>query len=358
MAAVDFRAVSKTYDGRQLAVREVSLSVPDGELAVFVGPSGCGKSTLLRMVAGLESISQGEIAIGGVRVNDLSARERDIAMVFQDYALYPHKSVRENMEFGLRLRRTPEAEIRKRVGDAAELLQIGPLLDRKPAALSGGQRQRVAIGRAIVRQPKVFLFDEPLSNLDAQLRTDMRAEIKRLHQRLGATIIYVTHDQVEAMTLASRIAVLNAGQLQQYDTPARLYRQPDNLFVAGFMGSPPMNRLTATLTPQVIDWGGGASCQRPIGWAAPWPEKVPLVLGVRPEHVVVGPAPIDALTGQAPVVLVEPLGAETLLTLQVGQQTMVCRASSDLSMAMGDTLTFSIHPRHVQAFNPDTGASW
>jgi multiple sugar transport system ATP-binding protein len=358
MAAVDLRAVSKTYDGRQFAVCEVSLSVQDGELAVFVGPSGCGKSTLLRMVAGLESISQGEIAIGGVRVNDLPARERDIAMVFQDYALYPHKSVRENMEFGLRLRRTPEAEIRRRVGDAAELLQIEPLLDRKPAALSGGQRQRVAIGRAIVRQPKVFLFDEPLSNLDAQLRTDMRAEIKRLHQRLGATIIYVTHDQVEAMTLASRIAVLNAGQLQQYDSPASLYRQPHNLFVAGFMGSPPMNRLTATLTPESIEWGDGASCQRPAGWVAPWPEHVPLVLGVRPEHVMVGPAPSDALTGQAPVVLVEPLGAETLLTLQVGRQTLVCRASSDLPVALGDTLTFSVHPRRVHAFHPDTGASW
>jgi multiple sugar transport system ATP-binding protein len=358
MAAVELRTVSKTYDGRQFAVREVSLSVPDGELAVFVGPSGCGKSTLLRMIAGLETISQGDIAIGDVRVNDLPARERDIAMVFQDYALYPHKSVRENMAFGLRLRRTPEAEIRKRVGDAADLLQIGPLLDRKPAALSGGQRQRVAIGRAIVRQPKVFLFDEPLSNLDAQLRTDMRAEIKRLHQRLGTTIIYVTHDQVEAMTLASRIAVLQAGQLQQYDTPARLYRQPGNLFVAGFMGSPPMNRLTATLTAQTVDWGGGATWQRPAGWTAPWPEQVPLVLGLRPEHVVVGPAPVDALTGLATVTLVEPLGAETLLTLQVAQQTLVCRASSELIVTTGDTLTFSVHPRHVHAFHPDSGAIW
>ena len=358
MAAVELRAVSKTYDGRQFAVREVSLSVPDGDLAVFVGPSGCGKSTLLRMIAGLETISQGEITIGGLRVNDLPARERDIAMVFQDYALYPHKSVRENMTFGLRLRRTPEAEIRKRVGDAAELLQIGPLLDRKPAALSGGQRQRVAIGRAIVRQPKVFLFDEPLSNLDAQLRTDMRAEIKRLHQRLGATIIYVTHDQVEAMTLASRIAVLHAGQLQQYDTPARLYRQPGNLFVAGFMGSPPMNRLSATLSPQSVDWGGGAACERPTGWAAPWPEQVPLVLGVRPEHVWVGQAPADALTGRATVVLVEPLGAETLLTLQVGPQTLVCRASADLPVATGEELVFAIHPRHLHAFHPDSGAVW
>jgi len=279
-------------------------------------------------------------------------------MVFQDYALYPHKSVMENMAFGLRLRRTPEAEIRRRVGDAADLLQIGPLLDRKPAALSGGQRQRVAIGRAIVRQPKVFLFDEPLSNLDAQLRTDMRAEIKRLHQRLGTTIIYVTHDQVEAMTLASRIAVLHAGQLQQYDTPARLYRQPGNLFVAGFMGSPPMNRLAATLTPQSVEWGGGAFCLRPAGWTAPWPEQVPLVLGVRPEHVMVGPAPADALTGQATVALVEPLGAETLVTLQVGRQTLVCRASSDMTVTTGDTLTFSVHPRHLHAFHPDSGAIW
>ena len=358
MAAVELRAVSKTYDGRQFAVREVSLSVPDGELAVFVGPSGCGKSTLLRLIAGLETISEGEIAIGGARVNDLPARERDIAMVFQDYALYPHKSVQENMAFGLRLRRTPEAEIRRRVSDAADLLQIGPLLDRKPAALSGGQRQRVAIGRAIVRQPKVFLFDEPLSNLDAQLRTDMRAEIKRLHQRLGATIIYVTHDQVEAMTLANRIAVLHVGQLQQYDTPSNIYRQPGNLFVAGFMGSPPMNRLSAILTPESVDLRHGASCTRPTGWATPWPEQVPLILGVRPEHVMVGPAPADTLSGRAAVALVEPLGAETLLTLQVGRQALVCRASSDLQVGTGDELMFSIHPRHLHAFHPDSGAIW
>ena len=358
MAQVKLDNVCKLYAGNVAAVKDFSLSIADGEFVVFVGPSGCGKSTTLRMIAGLEEISSGTVSIGERVVNDVHPKDRDIAMVFQNYALYPHMSVYDNMALALKIRKIPKPEIQNRVMAAARMLGLEQLLERKPGQLSGGQRQRVAVGRAIVREPKAFLFDEPLSNLDAQLRTDMRAEIKRLHQRLGATIIYVTHDQVEAMTLASRIAVLNAGQLQQYDTPARLYRQPHNLFVAGFMGSPPMNRLTANLTPQSIEWGGGASCQRPTGWAAPWPEQVPLVLGVRPEHVMVGPAANDALAGQAPVVLVEPLGAETLLTLQVGQQTLVCRASSELSVAMGDTLTFSVHPRHVHAFNPDTGASW
>ena len=215
MAAVELRAVTKSYDGRNTVIHGIDLDIRHGEFVVFVGPSGCGKSTLLRMVAGLEPISGGEVRIGGEVVNDKPPRARDIAMVFQDYALYPHKSLFENMAFGLRLRKTPEAEIRRRVGDAAELLKITHLLERKPAALSGGQRQRVAIGRAIVRQPQVFLFDEPLSNLDAQLRQEMRSEIKRLHQRLGATIIYVTHDQVEAMTLADRIAVLRGGHVMQ-----------------------------------------------------------------------------------------------------------------------------------------------
>ncbi|UCH16993.1 MAG: ATP-binding cassette domain-containing protein, partial [Burkholderiales bacterium] len=219
MAAVDLQGVVKSYDGKATVIHGIDLGVKHGEFVVFVGPSGCGKSTLLRMVAGLESITGGTIRIDGEVVNDRPPRHRDIAMVFQDYALYPHKNLYENMAFGLRLRKTPEAEIQKRVGEAAELLKISHMLDRKPAALSGGQRQRVAIGRAIVRQPKVFLFDEPLSNLDAQLRNEMRSEIKRLHQRLGATIIYVTHDQVEAMTLADRIAVLSAGRTMQYDTP-------------------------------------------------------------------------------------------------------------------------------------------
>ena len=224
MAAVDLQAVIKSYDGKLNVIHGIDLEIRHGEFVVFVGPSGCGKSTLLRMIAGLEPISGGTVKIDGRVVNDLPPRSRDIAMVFQDYALYPHKTLFENMAFGLRLRKTAESEIQRRVMDAAKLLRIDHMLDRRPAALSGGQRQRVAIGRAIVREPKVFLFDEPLSNLDAQLRNEMRSEIKRLHQRLGATIIYVTHDQTEAMTLADRIAVLSAGRLMQYDTPEEIGR--------------------------------------------------------------------------------------------------------------------------------------
>jgi multiple sugar transport system ATP-binding protein len=226
MAAVSLQGVTKSYDGKTTVIHGIDLEIRHGEFVVFVGPSGCGKSTLLRMIAGLEPISGGNVAIDGQRVNDLPPPSRDIAMVFQDYALYPHKTLFENMAFGLRLRKSPEPEIQRRVMDAAKLLRIDHMLERRPAALSGGQRQRVAIGRAIVREPKVFLFDEPLSNLDAQLRNEMRSEIKRLHQRLGATIIYVTHDQVEAMTLADRIAVLSGGHKMQYDTPEAIYNRP------------------------------------------------------------------------------------------------------------------------------------
>ena len=253
MAHVELKKVQKSYDGQTTVVHSVDLEIRHGEFAVLVGPSGCGKSTLLRMIAGLETVSGGDILIDGQRVNDLPPRQRDIAMVFQDYALYPHKNLFENMAFGLRLRKESEAVIRQRVMEAAELLKIDHLLDRRPGALSGGQRQRVAIGRAIVRQPKVFLFDEPLSNLDAQLRGEMRAEIKKLHQRLGATIIYVTHDQVEAMTLADRIAVMQGGHKIQYDTPDTIYNHPSAVFVAGFTGSPSMNLLTAECTPAGLD---------------------------------------------------------------------------------------------------------
>ncbi|HEY4137604.1 MAG TPA: sn-glycerol-3-phosphate ABC transporter ATP-binding protein UgpC, partial [Casimicrobiaceae bacterium] len=240
MAAVSLRNVVKSYGANEV-IHGIDLDIDSGEFVVFVGPSGCGKSTLLRMIAGLESITSGEISIGGTVVNELPPRARDIAMVFQDYALYPHKTVFENMAFGLRLRKRPDEEIRKRVGDAANILQITHLLERKPRELSGGQRQRVAMGRAIVRQPKAFLFDEPLSNLDALLRAEMRVEMKKLHHRLGNTIVYVTHDQVEAMTLADRIVVLQTGNVVQYDTPDGIYNRPTAQFVAGFTGSPPMN---------------------------------------------------------------------------------------------------------------------
>ncbi|MFM8766958.1 MAG: ABC transporter ATP-binding protein, partial [Rubrivivax sp.] len=281
MASVELRQVVKTYDGRQRVIHGIDLEIGHGEFVVFVGPSGCGKSTLLRMVAGLESISGGEIRIDGQVVNALPPRHRDIAMVFQDYALYPHKNLYDNMAFGLRLRGTPEPEIRQRVMDVAQLLKIEPLLQRMPRELSGGQRQRVAIGRAIVRQPKVFLFDEPLSNLDAQLRGEMRSEIKKLHQRLGATIIYVTHDQVEAMTLADRICVLQAGRTMQVDTPEAVYNRPAATFVAGFTGSPAMNLSPCTVTSGVARMGA-LELPLPPPLSAVSGERT---LGVRPENL-------------------------------------------------------------------------
>ena len=316
MARVELRGVGKSYDGRSRVVQGVDLEIAHGEFCVFVGPSGCGKSTLLRMVAGLESITDGTVSIDGRCVNDVLPRHRDIAMVFQDYALYPHKTLYENMAFGLRLRKTPEAEIRRRVMDAAVLLQIESLLDRKPAALSGGQRQRVAIGRAIVRQPKVFLFDEPLSNLDAQLRGEMRTEIKKLHQRLGATIVYVTHDQVEAMTLADRICVLHGGRKIQHGSPEQIYGAPASRFVARFMGSPPMN-----VVPCALNGGcavlGAVRIPLPDSLAQAAGGRDSALFGIRPEDVLPAAGALDATPVPAKVVLTEPLGADTLVTLHV-----------------------------------------
>ena len=251
MAKVSLKNVHKTYKGDKgkdvVAVTDFSLEIADREFVVFVGPSGCGKSTTLRLIAGLEEITQGEIFIGDRKVNDVAPKDRDIAMVFQNYALYPHMTVYENLAFGLKLRKYPKAEIKKRVNEAAKILGIETLLDRRPKALSGGQRQRVAVGRAIVRQPKVFLFDEPLSNLDAKMRVQMRTELTKLHQRLQATMIYVTHDQIEAMTMGQRIVVMKDGVIQQVDTPLALYNSPRNIFVAGFLGSPPMNLINGKL---------------------------------------------------------------------------------------------------------------
>jgi multiple sugar transport system ATP-binding protein len=356
VASVQLRQVRKSYDGRTTVIHGIDLDIAHGEFTVFVGPSGCGKSTLLRMIAGLETISGGEVLIDGDVVNDRPPRLRDIAMVFQDYALYPHKTLYDNMAFGLRLRHTPDAEIRQRVGDAAELLKISHLLDRKPAALSGGQRQRVAIGRAIVRQPKVFLFDEPLSNLDAQLRQEMRTEIKKLHQRLGATIVYVTHDQVEAMTLADRIAVLSAGNLMQFDTPERIYNQPAALFVAGFTGAPPMNLVEARLADGAVDIGG---VQLPLGEAlAARARSVPrLRMGVRPECLHLAPQSSEDLAVPASVALLEPLGAETLVTLAVGQAEWVARCPASFRAPIGSPLTLYLSPHHVHLFDADGGGA-
>ena len=356
MAAVQLRGVQKSYDGRQTVIHGIDLDIRDVEFVVFVGPSGCGKSTLLRMVAGLETISGGEVQIDGQRVNDLPPRHRDIAMVFQDYALYPHKSLFENMAFGLRLRQTPEEEIERRVGDAARLLRIDHMLDRRPAALSGGQCQRVAIGRAIVRQPKVFLFDEPLSNLDAQLRHEMRAEIKRLHQRLGATIIYVTHDQVEAMTLADRIAVLSGGRLMQYDTPDAIYNRPAALFVAGFTGAPPMNLGACRLFGEQADLGGGVRLDLPAGLAARGATAESVVMGIRPEDISLARQGDDSLEVTATVSLVEPLGAETLVTLGIGQVEFVARAPAGFREKPGTVMQVHMSRSRIHLFDAKAGA--
>src|SRR6267378_3580067 len=341
MAKVTLNHVYKIYPGEKgshvTAVEDVNLEIADREFVVLVGPSGCGKSTTLRMIAGLEEISRGDIYIGDKRVNDVAPKDRDIAMVFQNYALYPHMSVYDNLAFGLKLRRFPKAEIKKRVVDAASILGIESLLDRKPKALSGGQRQRVAVGRAIVRQPKAFLFDEPLSNLDAQMRVQMRMELAKLHQRLAATMVYVTHDQIEAMTMGDRIAVLKNGEVQQIAGPLELYRHPANLFVAGFIGAPPMNFFRGVLSGDsdglhFSDDGAPAGIKVKLlpEQAAQLESRVdnPIVLGLRPEDVrpvTESPRTANGSVVEAVVELIEPLGAETHFHLKTGQHGFICR---------------------------------
>lgn len=353
MAAVTLRQVRKVF-GKVEVIHGVDLTFQDGEFVVLVGPSGCGKSTLLRMIAGLESVTDGKIDIGGKIVNDLPPRDRDIAMVFQDYALYPHKTVYENMGFGLKMRGSPASEIESRVKEAAEVLQIGHLLDRRPGQLSGGQRQRVAMGRAIVRRPKVFLFDEPLSNLDAQLRAEVRIEIKKLHQRFGTTIVYVTHDQVEAMTLAERIAVLKGGHLEQFASPDDIYNRPASKFVAGFMGSPPMSfaRVTASGDGRTLAMPDGSAMAAPVGLSAGKAYDA----GFRPEHIRLG----DAGGGghqpmKARVEILEPLGAETLALLTVGGATLTGRFPPQAGVKPGDEVTVSLAVNAIQLFEADSG---
>ena len=353
MAAVTIRKVRKVF-GKVEVIHGVDLTFGDGEFVVLVGPSGCGKSTLLRMIAGLESVSDGEIDIGGVVVNDLAPRDRDIAMVFQDYALYPHKSVYDNMGFGLKMRGASAAEIEERVKEASEVLQIGHLLDRRPGQLSGGQRQRVAMGRAIVRRPKVFLFDEPLSNLDAQLRAEVRIEIKKLHQRFGTSIVYVTHDQVEAMTLADRIAVLRGGHVEQFGTPDEIYNRPASKFVAGFMGSPPMSFAPLTAS------GDGRSLTMPSGVVLPARAGLSAGkaydAGFRPEHVKLG---ADAFAGAvnttARVEILEPLGAETLALLSIGGAMLTGRFPPQAGVRTGDEVTVSLGAAEMHLFDTETG---
>ncbi|MCZ8260502.1 MAG: sn-glycerol-3-phosphate ABC transporter ATP-binding protein UgpC [Beijerinckiaceae bacterium] len=350
MAGIEIAKVVKAY-GSVPVIHGIDLSVRDGEFVVLVGPSGCGKSTLLRMIAGLESITGGTIRIGDRVVNDLPPRDRDIAMVFQDYALYPHRTVAENVGFGLRMRGADAVTIEKKVKEAAEILQITHLLDRKPGQLSGGQRQRVAMGRAIVRDPKVFLFDEPLSNLDAQLRAEMRVEIKKLHQRFGTTIIYVTHDQVEAMTLADRIAILKAGHVEQFATPDEVYRRPRSTFVARFIGSPSMNIVPARITPDAttITLDGHAAVPAPASFARARGRDV--LLGLRAEHLgLAGPEGIPART-----VIVEPLGSDTLALMQIGTVEMTGRFPPAAPLRAGGDVTLRLDLNQAHLFDPETG---
>jgi len=361
VASVTYKHVYKRW-GDVVAVNDLSIEVADKEFLVFVGPSGCGKSTSLRLLAGLEEISDGEILIGDRVVNDVPPKDRDIAMVFQSYALYPHMSVFDNMAFGLKLRKTPKDEIDKRVKEAADILGIGQLLDRKPKALSGGQRQRVAVGRAIVRDPAVFLFDEPLSNLDAKLRVQTRAEITKLWQRLATTFIYVTHDQVEAMTMASRIAVLKDGILQQIDTPQHLYDHPDNVFVAGFIGSPSMNFFDATLVEadgkMFVD-GGSFRLEIPQKHmeVARKNKGNEVVFGIRPEDIQArqyAPPGISPAYMQAKVDVTELMGNEIFGYLMTGTKSFVSRLDPRTHAAVGETLDLAVSMDNIHMFDPKT----
>jgi multiple sugar transport system ATP-binding protein len=359
MAQVMLREVNKLYDSVH-AVKDVTLRIRDREFVVLVGPSGCGKTTTLRMVAGLEEISSGEILIGEQVVNHLPPMDRDIAMVFQNYALYPHMSVFDNMAFGLKMRKFDKAEIVKRVKHAAEILGIGEFLQRKPRQLSGGQRQRVALGRAIVRHPRVFLFDEPLSNLDAKLRVQMRVELKKLHHRLGTTAIYVTHDQVEAMTLGDRVVVMKDGVVQQVGEPLELYNRPANKFVAGFIGSPAMNFALVKVTGgdgSVSVENPGLKLKLPGAQAERLRAKVGerVTLGVRPEDLRVATSSDPSeLTFKAVVEVVEHLGSQTLLDLRVGQDTMVAAVEPTARAKIEDTLPLAVDPDRLHFFDTQT----
>ena len=364
MADLQLKGVYKRFAGGVTAVSDFNLDIEDKEFIILVGPSGCGKSTTLRMIAGLEEISEGELYIGGKLVNDVAPKERDIAMVFQSYALYPHMTVFENMAFALKLRKTPKDEIKKRVEEAAKILDISHLLDRKPKALSGGQRQRVALGRAIVRNPKVFLMDEPLSNLDAKLRVAMRTEINKLHKRLATTFIYVTHDQTEAMTMGTRIVVMKDGVIQQVDTPANLYNFPCNAFVAGFIGSPQMNFVDATLEERdgaVYAKFGTAEVKLPEGKANK-PELKEYIgkevmLGIRPEDLHDDPAMVSANSDSvvdAYVDVTEMMGAETYLYLKIADTPFVARVNQRSNAKLGDEIKVAFDMNKLHIFDKET----
>ncbi len=349
MASVDIVRVRKSY-GTQEVIKGVSVEIPDGEFVALVGPSGCGKSTLLRMIAGLEEISAGIVRIGGRVVNHLEPKERDIAMVFQSYALYPHKTVAQNMGFALLLRKDPKAEIEKNVRRAAEILDLVPLLDRYPRELSGGQRQRVAMGRAIVRDPSVFLFDEPLSNLDAKLRVQMRSEIKELHQRLKTTTVYVTHDQIEAMSMADRIVVLHDGIVEQKGAPLELYDRPENLFVAGFIGSPAMNLFKGTIrSGKSLVFETEDGTKLPLATAPAASDRKPAIYGIRPEHITLG----GELGAQISVV--EPMGGETQVIATLAGQKLVGVFRERITTKPGEKLLLSPNLDKVHLFDAASG---
>ena len=364
MASLSLKNVCKVYPNGFVAVEDFNLDVADKEFIIFVGPSGCGKSTTLRMIAGLEEISSGELWIGDKLVNDVEPKDRDIAMVFQNYALYPHMTVYDNMSFGLKLRKAPKPEIDKLVHEAAKILGIEQLLDRKPKALSGGQRQRVAMGRAIVRNPKVFLMDEPLSNLDAKLRVQMRIEIQKIHQRLETTIIYVTHDQTEAMTLGTRIVVLKDGIIQQVDTPQNLYDKPCNVFVAGFMGSPQMNLINAKVVQSgedVVLMFGGNTVKLPEGKAQKLIEAgyvdTTVIMGIRPEdlndsEVIINANPDCVI--EATIRVYELLGAEVYLYFDIDEVNCTARVNPRTTARPGDTIKLGIDMTKLHIFDKDT----
>jgi multiple sugar transport system ATP-binding protein len=364
MASVKLKNVYKRFDGGVTAVSDFNLDIEDKEFIILVGPSGCGKTTTLRMIAGLEEITEGEVYIDDRLVNDVQPKDRDIAMVFQNYALYPHMSVFDNMAFGLKLRKTPKDEIKRRVHEAAKILDIEHLLDRKPKALSGGQRQRVALGRAIVREPKVFLMDEPLSNLDAKLRVQMRIEISKLHQKLQTTIIYVTHDQTEAMTMGTRIVVMKDGYIQQVDTPHILYTKPDNMFVAGFIGSPQMNFINVKLEKRgnnVFMIFGENTIKLPENKSKALEETdyigKEVVMGIRPESISANPEFIAAnpdCTLEADIEVLEMLGSETYLYLYVNEISMTARVQPDTKAKAGQKVKIAFDTTKCHLFDKET----
>jgi len=345
MAQLSCKALRKSYGALEV-IHGVDIQIEDGEFVTLVGPSGCGKSTLLRMFAGLEDVTKGTISIGGKVVNDVPPKERDIAMVFQNYALYPHMTVAQNMAFSLKMRKASESEIQTKVDRAADILGLRSLLPRYPRQLSGGQRQRVAMGRCIVRDPKVFLFDEPLSNLDAQLRVQMRTEIKQLHQRLKTTTVYVTHDQIEAMMMADKIVVMHDGIVEQIGAPLTLYDRPGNVFVAGFIGSPAMNFFKGRITREGFATDGGTLL--PLDWAAAGGVEKPAIYGVRPEHLQIGASGVPA-----EIVVVEPTGSETQVVAKVGGQEIICIARERIKAASGETVQLSLSSTAIHLFDVD-----